>query len=73
MAKPRKASKAPFPYGNKLICYFVIRDGIPEQLREGKAIVAVHDGETVYATWPGKYQTDLFVIDEPDDLLEALE
>jgi hypothetical protein len=73
----RKASKAPFPYGapatDKVAYFFVTADSIPEQLRTATQLeAALEIGATIYAAWPGKSRTDLFVIDEPDLLKESL-
>lgn len=74
----RKASKAPFPYGEPgtdRVMYFAIDDElcIPEQIRttaQLRGIIA--SGHTVYAAWPGHTRTDLFVIDDPELLWDAL-
>ena len=69
----RKASKAPFPYDSNDICYLVIRDCLPHQLRKREDVLdAITNQETIYGAWPGATRTDLFVIDEPFLLRDAL-
>lgn len=77
MAKPRKASKAPFPYGppgTDLVSYFAIEDNVPVALTTAEDItVAIDFGHDIYAAWPGKTRTDIFIIDEPKLLVSSFE
>lgn len=75
----RSASEAPFPYkSNRIVCYFEVIDSEPAPV--GTAIGDLRDaasravaGETtLYAVWPGQYRSDLFVIDKPELLAEAI-
>lgn len=74
----KRASEAPFPYGwPGGVCYLVLVDGAPQQIRGRDGLrAAVTDalvGEvTIYAAWPGQFRTDLFVIDRPELLAEAI-
>jgi hypothetical protein len=74
----RAASEAPFPYGwPKSVCYFEILGGQPKQLytrdevREAVSM-ALQGRTTLYAVWPGQYRSDLFWIDKPELLAEAI-
>lgn len=74
----RRASESPFPYGYPgRVCYIeqagtevrqiVGRDGIREAVKRAQA------GESVLlAAWPGQYRTDLFEVDDLDQLAEAV-
>lgn len=77
MAKPRKASKAPFPYGAPgvdKVAYFTIEDNQPVQLTtEEDVIVAIDFGHDIYAAWPGKTRTDIFIIDDVKLLMSSFE
>lgn len=76
----RKASDTPFPYGwPGIIMYAAIdADGNLEQvsnLRDDfrSAVRRAAAGEIrLIAAWPGQYRTDLFEIDEPSDLADAI-
>lgn len=74
----RLASEAPFPYGwPGRVCYFVLIDGLPTQINGRhdlrQAVSAALGGnERIYATWPGQFRSDLFLIDEPARLAEAI-
>lgn len=80
----KRASEAPFPYGygDGSVCYFTLRlvdeIQVPIQLPRFRATfrLAVEDaikyGTTIYAVWPGQYRSDLFVIDKPELLAEAI-
>lgn len=69
----RKASKAPIPYDANDICYFIISDCLPLQLRNREMIrAAIANEDTIYCAWPGKTRTDLFIIDDPSLLRMAI-
>lgn len=74
----RSASAAPFPYGMPgRCCYFEIVDNAPRHLHyvddmRDATRRAVAGETTLYAAWPGQYRTDLFVIDKPELLAEAI-
>lgn len=76
----KNASEAPFPYGwPKSVCYFVCDIlGVPEQLPRYRAefraaVQNCIDSEIpIYAVWPGQYRSDLFVIDKPELLADAI-
>lgn len=79
MTAPRPASEAPFPYGwQGAVCYFELGDdGVPLQARvrdDLRDMVrrALVDEVRIFAAWPGAYRTDLFVIDEPKRLADAI-
>jgi hypothetical protein len=73
----RLASEAPFPYGwPGKVCYFTLdplltsvrdRDGMRAAVR-----AALAGDVEIYAAWPGQYRTDLFHIDQPQRLAEAI-
>lgn len=69
----RAASEVPFPYASRRVCYFRLVDGLPEQVR-GKVDLraAALDGQQLFAAWPGEWRTDLFVIDDPSELVASL-
>lgn len=77
----RKASKAQFPYGppgHELVSYFFLTDEDGDaaivQLRSTEEVEqAINDKETIYAAWPGKSRTDLFIIDDTALLLAELD
>lgn len=75
----RAASAQEFPYkANRMVCYFEVINGAPSPV--GTAIGdlrnaarrAVAGEATLYAVWPGQYRSDLFVIDQPTLLAEAI-
>jgi hypothetical protein len=70
---PRPASESPFPYASRAVCYFHVVNGVPEQV-SGKTALreALADGLRLFAAWPGQWRTDLFVIDRPELLAEAI-
>ena len=75
----KRASEAPFPYGwPGRVCYIECRgDELPEQIRSRDtfrdAVARALRGEsTLLAAWPGQYRTDLFYIDKPELLAEAI-
>lgn len=73
----RKASKAPFPYGppgtDRVLYFYITNECLPEQLRTASELEsALHLSRAIYAAWPGSTRTDLFLIDEPNLLLEAI-
>jgi hypothetical protein len=77
--EPRKASDVNhFPYGYPgMICYIELVDGALRQAStrgEIRAAVlrAMAGASVLYATWPGQYRTDLFVLDELPKLAEAV-
>jgi hypothetical protein len=75
----KRASEAPFPYGwpghvlymeqhrAELVSQLQTRD----QLR-GAVLRALAGDSHLLAAWPGQYRTDLFVIDKPELLAEAI-
>lgn len=69
----KAASGTPFPYASRRVCYFRLFDGLPVQV-SGKVELraAVNNGEQLFAAWPGEWRTDLFVIDDPAELLDAI-
>lgn len=69
--RPRLTSAADFPYGAKGICYFALDGGVVRAVRTtGELRAAVEAGRAgtvkLYAVWPGKYRSDLFVVDDLD-------
>ena len=74
----KRASDHPFPYGwPGRVCYFRLDLGVPVQLRtrdEFRQAVsnALVGDACIYATWPGQHRTDLFWIDAPERLAEAI-
>jgi hypothetical protein len=78
--EPTRSSAAAerFPYGYPgIVCYFELADG---QLRKAhtrpdirEAVVRAHLGQsTLYAVWPGRHRSDLFVIDDLPALAAAV-
>lgn len=74
----RPASAAPFPYGwPGYVCYAVLngenlvqirgRDEMRKAVRE-----ALAGNAHILAAWPGEYRTDMFLIDEPQRLADAI-
>lgn len=78
MTDIRLASDNRFPYdwpGH--VCYLELRDDQIEWLKTRDetraAVTRACTGESViYAAWPGQWKTDLFVIDDPQQLADAL-
>ncbi|GAA1685737.1 hypothetical protein [Fodinicola feengrottensis] len=77
---PRKASMSPFPYEDDRICYFILTPDGPmfarDDSRAGLEFLAMQAAEcrvTLYAVWPGRRASDLFIIDDPGLLLKALD
>lgn len=75
----RLASETTFPYGwPGAVCYFTVSAGFePQQIRGRddmrRAVdLALTDQVQIYAAWPGRYRTDVFLIDEPGLLAEAI-
>lgn len=69
MTNIRKATGASFPYEDRTICYFTLENGEPVPLHlaaERKlAFLRASKGEAaIYAVWPGRHRSDLFVIDD---------
>jgi hypothetical protein len=71
----RYASHSPdFPYTLPTVCYLEVRsdgsvhspppDGVEARVRASES--------RLYAVWPGKYRSDLFLIDDLDDYEKAL-
>jgi len=71
----RSAKETDFPYCSSLVCYIEVSDVVRQ--RKGKkeledAIKNVKANEsTLYAVWPGKYRSDLFLIDDLEKLQDA--
>lgn len=61
-----------FPYYNSLICYMeVFPDGTINQLQSKTDRLAAYlnaksNKSKIYAVWPGKWRSDLFLIDDLD-------
>ena len=59
-----------FPYNSSVVCYFeIFPDGNVKQLTNKNeklaAYVNANSGKsTIYAVWPGKWRSDLFIIDD---------
>lgn len=74
----KRASEAPFPYGwPGRVLYFMLVAGEPRQLSSRDELrsalaVAISGLNVIYAAWPGQYRTDLFIIDKPELLAEAI-
>lgn len=75
----RRASETSFPYGwPGTVCYFTLIPDIGPQQIKGRepfreiVAAAVAGDISIYATWPGQFRTDLFVIDKPELLAEAI-
>lgn len=75
----RRSSEEPFPYGwPGTVAYAVVNGNGPlEQIRYRDdmraAVRAAMAGEVrIIAAWPGRYRTDLFVIDDPAKLAAAI-
>ncbi len=62
-----------FPYDSKTVCYMELsKDGNIEQLitKESKlkAFINAKDGDSkILAVWPGRWRSDLFIIDDLDE------
>ena len=68
-----------FPYNSKLVCYLGVKpDGsvvaVGDSVFDRKnAYYATKKGECkLYAVWPGQYRSDLFIIDNLDEMADAL-
>lgn len=79
MSSARKASEAPFPYGwPGRISYFIVGlDSVyqlttRDEMRETVMEALAGDVE-IFAAWPGQYRTDVFWIDRPELLAEAIQ
>lgn len=67
-----------FPYAAKTICYFeVSTNGTVQQVSSSKNSITEAcfrvkaECTTLYAVWPGKYKSDLFIVDDIDALSDA--
>lgn len=73
MARSAKESGC-FPYSSSTVCYiYVDNNGNTEQMKLHRSLERenlkkcneVKDGNaTIYAVWPGKWHSDLFIIDD---------
>lgn len=77
MARSSKDSEA-FPYGHSgLVCYMELKDGALLQLgarevmRDAVQRALAGDSE-IYAVWPGRWRSDLFIIDDLPSLAAAI-
>jgi hypothetical protein len=74
--RPRSAAAVEgFPYGwPGLVCYFDAehRQAHTRDDLRGMVSRALAGQTTIYAVWPGEYRSDLFVIDDPAKLHEAI-
>lgn len=71
----RYASHSPdFPYDLPTMCYLEVgSDGSVQSPPPDGVDARVRSGESrLYAVWPGKYRSDLFLIDDVDDYEKAL-
>ena len=71
----KKASEVvDFPYGwPGIVAYFTVADGEVIQLAgRGSLRQALTDKFEIYAAWPGRWSTDIFAIDRPELLAEAI-
>ncbi len=65
-----------FPYSSKLVCYIeVFSNGETRQLAHaGEKIEAycnARDGKSkIIAVWPGKWRSDMFIIDDLEEFCE---
>ena len=61
-----------FPYRSSTVCYIeVFPDGSVQQLstkdEKLRALMNAENGKSkIYAVWPGKWRSDLFIIDDLD-------
>lgn len=73
-----------FPYRMSTVCYFEVdKNGnvlqIPHKNKSDRPIVfeayqrAANKTTTLYAVWPGKWSSDLFIIDDLDAFTKALD
>lgn len=62
---PSLASEAPFPYDDPTVAYLIAVDGKIEQVRSlAWAQARALQGFTIYAVWPGKWTSSLFICDD---------
>jgi len=74
--KPRSAKSLgnDFPYRSDTLCYIeVLKTG---EVQQGLAIEAYQRAKSgkssLYAVWPGRWRSDLFLIDDLDELAKAI-
>lgn len=78
MTNVRRTSEQRFPHNwPASVCYFELCDGDLMWMKtRGETRDAVHRAlagdSTLYAAWPGRYQTDLFLVDDVDKFAAAL-
>lgn len=67
-----------FPYTSKKVCYIeVFHDNSVKKVSPSLSEIEpaynnlINDKSTLYAVWPGNFQSDLFVIDDPNLLADA--
>ena len=83
MIRSAKAAEN-FPYGMSTVCYFeVYHNGevkrIPHKNKSDipgviDAIRRAEANETqLYAVWPGRWSSDLFIIDDLEEMAESME
>ena len=67
------ASGSDFPYRSSTVCYIEVgKDGAVTQGVSAEAWKRAKDGESrLFAVWPGQWRSDLFVIDDLDELAGA--
>lgn len=74
----RLASESSFPFGwPDIVAYFTIDETGPVKLHTRDqmraAVRSALKGETtIYAAWPGRFRTDLFLIDNVAELAAAI-
>ena len=62
-----------FPYGSSTVCYMELtKDGNIKQLMtresKGEALRNANAGDSkILAVWPGRWRSDLFIIDDLDE------
>jgi hypothetical protein len=63
-----------FPYTQATVCYIEVQDdGAVTQGADHDAYLRAKNGESrLYAVWPGKWRSDLFIIDDLDDYARAI-
>lgn len=67
-----------FPYKSKLVCIMeVFPDGTITQIltdrnsRQSALSNAISGKSKIFAVWPGQWRSDLFIIDDLDELFDA--
>ena len=67
-----------FPYRSKVVCFMeLFPDGRLEQLWDNNSKLdacynAINGKSKIVAVWPGNWRSDLFIIDDVEEFMDAI-